>query len=748
MPDLSKKRLGASVIGLSALLLAGIAGTAIAAQQDAAATPSAQVASSDVSPTKLLDDFNFYVNTANVEMAEACAKALLERGLTPPEFVGVVEDSPSTAMRFDQAYRKALLIPRLEGLAAQLWELYRDGRNDRARSPAEIERNIKLLTGTMSNRLFARERLKEAKEYAVPQLLEVLIDGRDAALRAEAEVLLREMGRDAVAPLCAALPKLGGQTQEVVIRILGAIPYRWSLPALYDVAQSTSTAEVRDAAQRAIERIDERYDPTTKVSGLYRSLGETYLGGSASLLTFAGEKHQLLWSFDPAIGLTPTAIDTSVFHEARAMASAERALALDANDQEAMSLWIAANFQREIDTPEGYDNPVYPANRRDALYYAVAAGPAPVQRVLDRAMTSKNTRLARRAIEALAISAGGPALVDSGNAVRPLAEALTYPDRRVQFEAAAAIARANPQSAFVGSDRVVPVLAASIRDAGKRYVAVIASNAERQQEYRTILEAQGYTVLAPGSSFSAVANEVASVPGVDVAVISLSPEETLSTVEQMRSSARLSATPVVAMLPTADVNRLDGRFTGSPVVELRNEGISEDQLAETVNQAVTRASGAAMDEAETIKYSLDAIDVLTHLAESGNSVLDVGDATVPLLAALKETDGEVQMRVASLLGHICRPGVQSAIIDTAMENDGETRLSFLHAGIESAKRCGNQLDERLVGRLLEVAETGDGDEATAAAAMLGALNLPNTRLVPLITGGTSHAPESSARLSE
>lgn len=45
---------------------------------------------------------------------------------------------------------------------------------------------------------------------------------------------------------------------------------------------------------------------------------------------------------------------------------------------------IAANFSREIDSPANYTNPAYPATRRDAMYYAVAAGSSTAQRVLAR----------------------------------------------------------------------------------------------------------------------------------------------------------------------------------------------------------------------------------------------------------------------------------------------------------------------------------------------------------------------------
>ena len=45
------------------------------------------------------------------------------------------------------------------------------------------------------------------------------------------------------------------------------------------------------------------------------------------------------------------------------------------------------------------------------------------------------------------------------------------------------------------------------------------------------------------------------------------------------------------------------------------------------------------------------------------------------------------------------------------------------------------LEQRQINRLIELASGTDETEATAAAALAGSLNLPNTTLLPLILGG-------------
>lgn len=699
-----------------------------------AAASSGARAQDERSSLELLEDFNFYVNIANIELANSYANALLDRGLTPEEFVGLVEDSPTLATRFDRAYRRALAHPGLAESAAQLGKLYENGRLARARNPEEIQRNIGLLTGTKRGQLLARERLRHAGEYAVPQLLEVLLERRDPQLETEVQAALIEMGRGAILPLSVALLGVDEATQETLARVLGRIPYNMSLPYLYEVARTTRNDAVRSAAVRAIENLSGQYDAGVSVAALYRELGERYYAEPRSLTSFPNEDYQLLWGFDPAIGLEPIAILTEVFHEARAMELAERALRLDPNDEPSVALWVAANFSREIDQSEEYENPVYGADRRNAEYYAVAAGPRVVQNVLARALNDRDTRLARKAIEALAMSAGEAGLRSDSASGRALVDALSYPDRRVQYEAAIAIGSANPLTMFEGAERVVPILAEAIREASNRYALVIAREADRQQALRSILESEGYIVLPPGGTLDAVSQAIADAPGIDLILSDLTAGSTQELIESVRRSTRLRATPVLAMVSVAGITQIGGRFDADHLTWLAREGVSPDQLREASRQLVEKASGAPVSDEEGRAYAMGALDVLHELSVGGSTVFDVSDATVPLLAALNETTGDVRLRVADVVSYIAQQRAQVAIMDAAMGATGRERIALMERVIRSAKRFGNLLEPRHLRWIMQRAREGGNDEATAAAALMGALNLPNDQFVPILLG--------------
>ena len=62
----------------------------------------------------------------------------------------------------------------------------------------------------------------------------------------------------------------------------------------------------------------------------------------------------------------------------------------------------------------------------------------------------------------------------------------------------------------------------------------------------------------------------------------------------------------------------------------------------------------------------------------------------------------------------------------------EEQVELLEKVSDSAKRYGTMLDDRHINRLVRLALEGQGDEAVAAAALMGSLNLPNSELLPLL----------------
>lgn len=681
---------------------------------------------------RLLADFIHYTRINRYDIAAGIARQLMAKNLSASEFVDLVESGGELG-RFQDTMARALRQPELEATAAALLKTYDQGKLERVRNADEITRNIALLKGVQRARILARERLAAAGEYAMPQLLQALLNRNDPELQAQAQRLMQDMGQQAVMPLCSALGQLDPASQEIVADILGMLGYRTAVPYLHDVLMSTPAAGVRTACDRALTRIGGA--GTGATADLYRDLAEAFYEERTELTSFPGEPVQLLWGYSPQIGLLPTAIDTAVYHEAMSMRCAERSMALKADGNEAaLSLWLAGNFSREIDTPSGYDNPAYPKTRRDAMYWAVTAGAGPSQAVLARALATRDTPLARRAIAAIDQTAGGTVLWGDRGGSAPLRDSLSYPNRRVQYEAALALGKAQPQQGFPGSERVVPILASAIRDAGVRYAVVLATNKEIGEGHRRTLEHAGYTVMPVSASLTELAAPIAESPGIDLIVSSLNGDQTVSLVNEVRASAKLGATPVLALTPPPANIDLARKYTRDAGIAVRPTGLSESQIAEAAAQLVQAASGGPIGTDEAGAYATRALGVLRDLAVSGNTVFDVGDAALPLIAALSDAKGQTRLDVAEVLARINQKRAQVALADGAMGSSGDERVALLGKLADSAKRYGNQLEERQVARVVELASTGPDKEATAAAAVVGSLNLPQRNLIPLILG--------------
>lgn len=725
-------------------MFGGFGPAAPALAQPAKTTPGSKVGqppSEQAQRLAWLNDWIHYTNISRFDLARENAQALLNSGISDTEFVALVDDVAKVNKRFEEALQKGHKQAEVEAIAGKLQKKYEAGRLAHARNAPEISRNIALLKGTQREKLLGSQRLVAAGEYAMPQLLQVLLDRADTVLSSEVQRVITSLGRQAIIPLCTALSGLDAPSEEIVIGVLGEIPYATSLPFIYDLRSQTKSDPVKRASDRAILRITGVINPEVPVAERYLTLANDYYRQPRSLTSFPDEDVQLLWSFNPGGGLFPTAIATPVYHEAMAMRLTERALALDAPNSEALALWLAANFSREIDTPPpvngvAYENPAYPKDRRDAMYYAVAAGAAADQRVLARAIDTRNTPLARRAIAATQQTAGGSGLWTGDANRKPLLEAVAYPNRRVQYEAAMAIAAAQPRAEFEGSNRVVPILASATRDAGARYALVIAANAEQQTGLAGVLRAKGFTVLPPARQLNDAAQAIAEAPGIDLILSQLPNEQTEELISQVKGRPNLAATPILALVTTAAYTNLGSKHSSEAGVRFVREGVTPDQVAAAAEQLLEVTSGPPVTPEEAKQYKERALAVLRDLAVSANGVLNVGDAAGPLMTALADSTGPLRIQIAEVLSYIPSKPVQVALMDAALTAAGDDQIALMDKAAHSAKLSGNMLEPRQVTALVKLATGGatSDQQATAAAAVMGALNLPNADLIPLIIG--------------
>ncbi len=687
-----------------------------------------------------LRDYVHYVKIARYDLANSFGQSVVDKlakpmgkaegdaAVTLTELVNLLENSGDLG-RFEDAVGRGSRVSEVEKVSASLAHAYSQGKLEIARNASEITKSIGLLTGTQRQRLVARERLAAAGEYAMPQLLSALQKRDNPALVAETRQLMVDMGRQAARPLQAAVMGLDTGTQEAVIGILGDIPYASSSAVLCDVVANTKSDSVRKAAERALAKLDAKTGGS--VSGQYLALGEQYYSGAESLTPFAKDEQQLVWNYDPQIGLTAVPVSTAVFHETMAMRESEEALRADPKNQQAVALWLASDFSREINAPKDYVHPLY-KDRPEAMFYATAAGTDTLQAVLARALDNKDAQLARKAIAGLGRIAG-PSAIKSSKGRNALSESLRFPNRRVQTDAALVLAGSSGGQTFDGAERVVPVLASAVREAGAKYALVLATDGEKSKMTGDGLRAAGYTVLPPAATAADLESAVSQVAGVDLVITSLPAKETAAVVAAVRGHSKLAASPVLVMTDLDGVNELGGKYDRDPMVRIARTGISAQQAAEAVNQLNNATIGSPLSAEEAADYQNRALDAIKAVAMSGSTSFAVADATGPLVAAMGDAKGGLKLKIADVLSMIGDKKAQQAIVDSALAANGAEMISLVNSATASAKRFGNLLEDRQVKRLIEAAgKTTTGEAGTSVSALLGALNLQSDRVVPLI----------------
>jgi hypothetical protein len=686
---------------------------------------------------ELLQDFIHFVKIARFDVAADLGNQLLDAGLEPEAFVDLVENSREL-QRFEEAVAAGMRVPVLEPIAAKLDSTYHEGKLARARNPVEIARNIEFLTQGLRARSLARERLIVAGEYAMPQLLDAYLQQNDLALKAQVQRLLVDMGRQAIIPLVTAMPGLDDTRKEAIAEVLGLIPYRTSLPSLIDLYQSTNNDAVRQACGRAISRLGG--NPSSNTADMYALLADSYYAEPAELTSFPGEDYQLIWDFNPGLGLVMVPIKTPVFHEAMSMRMAQRSLAIDPANRETLGLWIASNYSRQLDTPEGYENPVYSSDRRDADYYGIAVGPEIDQLVLRRGLDTRDTPLVRLSISALAQTAGSRVLWGQPIGDRyPLLESLSYQNRRVQFEAALALGKAQPADSFNGAERVIPLLASAVKDASTLNAIVLTGHdRESYDQYLSTLSALGFTVLPPAENgLSDLDAAIAELPTIDLIVTAMGYDDTLLSIETARTDSKLAVAPVLALMGPDDVIPMTRQYDRDQTVSIRRQAISGSAFDESVTTLLQVASGGPISADEAEEYSMRSIEVLRNLAISNNQVLNVADAVSILIDVLDQVDGFTLLDVAEIISYMPQPKAQQAIMNKAIDSSDDIQMELLTMVADSGKRFGNQLDNRQIRRLTELAQDDKDELATVAVATMGALEVTNTTLVPLILNNES-----------
>ena len=688
------------------------------------------------------DDGWYFASIGRFGIADANFRALIE---SEPDPVALLEFSDRVPQRHKVLVQLAG-NPTLSNSIAKILKLLQLGEHLIKADPIRIQQNIERLGGPPRAYENGVAYLKDSGEYSIPFMVRYLRDTKQKALT---QVILRtlpQIGRPGLNPMVIALRMEDQTTLQYLVRSLGQIGYWQSVPYLLKLRDQSGigatdgtrgnpnaddTVDLNGAIEQAFRDLASQgisLDPALTASEAFYRLARGYYQDDESLAADPRVDFANVWYWKDGM-LQNVEVPTAIFNEIMCMRCCEEALLLDHDCKPALALWLAANFRREAQLPEGETDYTRPDGYPSAAYFAQSAGAEYCLLALAQAVDDGDPAVALGAIEALQKTAGPVSVLCQGADRQPLAEALSFPDRMVRIRAALALGNALPAQQFHNYQNLMPVLSEALMlHGGASNALVIDPNAESANSSATALREAGYNVLTEATLLPGLEKVRTELPGLDVILLAsnIDTPGLAEAIAQLRSEFRFAAVPVVIVIKPAQselvANLVRGDYRlGQIIVDPE----VDDLVAEIAR--VSKAVGATtITPAVGSGLALESTLVLGLLAITNNQVFDITEAEPALIATLNTEDAGLRRSVAQVLGYLGTEQAQVAIARIALNTaeKEEMRITMFTALAEAAKHSGNQLPADLIAELTTIAESDENMTIrTAASETLGALNL-------------------------
>jgi HEAT repeat protein len=720
--------------------------TAAPADAAAATEPAAtQPAVEDVTPANapladVAEAFLHYGTLARYDVAALQANKILNSGKSPEEVLNSFEAVMARRMKdrrggptLENMLDTWSMIDQTKEPVTKLRKVLTEARLSRMSKPAFIDQAIQDLL--VNERAYTRAvaLLKQSGELAVPQMVDYLRDPSKTEYHARIQRALVDMGRQTLNPLAAALDLKDADAVVMIVNVLADLGYDSAIPYLVDLnTRQDSPAAVKQAAQVALRNISAGRggaQPSGAAGDLYYDLAEKFYYGTTTIVSDKHYPNAFVWYVTPNRGLARKEVPHVIFNDVMAMRISRRAMERGTT-ADAQSLWLASNYKREAQLPQGASDPTAPQD--SAHFYGVDSGTQHLNAVLARSVKDRDSAVSLRAIKSLQEIVGRANLF-AGDAGQPLIDGMRSSDRLVRFESAFAVAAALPQQQFPGQERVVPLLAEALSQTGTSNVLVVASTDDNKN--RVSGELKGFGV-AGATGLEAAMNEATTLPTVDAVVITkdVSDDDVVRLLELTAAAPRVDRAVQIVVRgqknPPIERNYVRRRDVVFTDVE------TGDGLKKIIDAARARLSGAALESATATDYALRATRLLGQIAKArGATVLETQPAHQVLLHAMSDPRPEVAKEVAGVLAWIDAPQVQPGLASVALDEKTppEVKVALFKGLAGNAKNFGNHLEQAQFAALQTAVQNGESPELRVAAAeAAGASNLPGEQAKRLI----------------
>ena len=438
-------------------------------------------------------------------------------------------------------------FPETRDTARPLLERLTAASRRSAAAPERLREAVAGLAASRAEQRDALDRLREAGPYAVPPLVAALRDsGHSREDRALIAANAGRLDRTTVPAWIAVLDAPDSTLAADAAEILGRIGDARAVPALTYYGARRAEGPLRDAARAAVARLTGRpfeAQPRTPV----RVLADEARRYLVHAITFPGDAVEVWeWAGDAPAPRTASKEEAEGLLGLR---YAREALDLDPADAAAQATFVGLALQQGAGRSPGRFPADDPAR---AWPTALAAGPAVLGNVLRQAIADGQSDLAATAAMALGRVIDRDSLA-AGKRPSALVEAVTAPDRRVQFAAARALVELDPVRPFPGSDRVVPALARFVApNPAVPKAVVIDGNLNRGNRVANLLRELGYDASAAASGEEGFRQAAGTA---DVEAVFLEPGglqgpwKTIDTLTNLRADPRTAGLPIFLLQP-------------------------------------------------------------------------------------------------------------------------------------------------------------------------------------------------------
>jgi CheY-like chemotaxis protein len=396
----------------------------------------------------------------------------------------------------NRKYGSALFIAmsRREALqpeGAQIAEAVLSGATRYARDPARLQGFIAQLSAPDSvTRGAALRGLRDAGTEGVAALIHALAEESLKADRAVVRDALTLLGRDSVQPLIAALSAPQAHVRADAATVLGRLKANEAVVYLVGLAAATEATPDRDAAAEALKGFTDLAPPASEVVPFLARRMRGYLAGD--LVEAVDEEGKIgLWRWDDAAKTVH--YDRDLSSEASLLVAQRLArllLPLAANQPALARLVLIVHLEADKTVVGPYEP--LPQGPDTGWALAQAMGTDVAEAALGDALALDRPTAIVALTEVLGASGRPEILTRHAGGESPLALALRYPDRRVQFAALQAILELDPLEAYPGASRVQETMQHLLTSEGRSRVLIGHPRREEGQRIATLYSQLGY----------------------------------------------------------------------------------------------------------------------------------------------------------------------------------------------------------------------------------------------------------------